>query len=255
MNIFITGGTGGLGRQIAKAYLKEGHRIGVCGDTLAVFKEVFADAKNIEYFTVDVTDRKQICTAIKQFSGEKLDLVVACAGIAENAQDKSGKMDFDRVNTIIDVNLSGVINTFEAALEIMLPQKSGHLVAISSVAGLAGMPGTPAYSTSKAAVNAFCESLAIRLNPDNIHVTSLLPGFIDTPLARGTQENLDQQPFVLSPEEAAKFCIKAITRKKTRYIFPIQMRMVATLFSFIPKTIYVKLYQHFMKDPRSEQND
>jgi short-subunit dehydrogenase len=86
-------------------------------------------------------------------------------------------------------------------------------------------------------------------------VTTLLPGFIDTPLARGTQENLDQQPFVLSPNEAATLCKKAIAKKTTRYIFPFQMRIIATLFSFIPKTIYVRLYQHFMKDTGTEQND
>lgn len=249
MNIFITGGTGGLGRHIAMEYLREGHRVGVCGDSREVFDEVFSGLENIDYFVADVTDRQSICTAVRSFAPQQLDLLIGCAGISERVEDKKQEIDFDRLAAIINVNLSGVINSFEAALAIMAPAGHGHLVAISSIAGLAGMPKALGYSTSKGAVNTFCEALAIRLQPQNIHVTTILPGFIDTPLARGTLDNLDSQPFVLSPQKAALMCKKAIDKKKLRYIFPLPMRVIAAFFSLLPKSLYIKLSQRFTSDP------
>ncbi|OFZ23893.1 MAG: hypothetical protein A2202_02470 [Bdellovibrionales bacterium RIFOXYA1_FULL_36_14] len=233
-HIFITGGTSGIGLSLAEAYLKEGHHVGICGRDLSKIPAYMKDQYPFMHvYELDINDRKKVNETIVNFSKGRLDLVIANAGIASfKGHDIP---DFDNVFKVINTNVLGVMSTIEASLKVMLPNKKGHLVVISSVAGEIGLPRVGQYSASKAAVTKYCEALAIDLKKYNIVVTTILPGFIDTPL---TRVNKHYMPFLMSSEKATKLIKKSIDNKAIRYVFPRRMKWLVYILSIMPRRLY-----------------
>ncbi len=234
LNIFITGGTTGIGLALAKLYLEEGHRVGICARNLSKFPvEIRNKYKQLSCYEVDVTKRDDLHRAVNDFARGDLDIMIANAGRSVGTKSKTPQ--FSVANEIIDINVKGVLNTFDVALEIMLPKKKGHLVATASVAGFMGLPGAGAYSASKAAVLKLCESYAIDLKPMGINVTAIAPGFVDTPL---TQQNNHKMPFIMPAEKAARLIKRALEKKKVLYVFPTRMKIVVALLEKMPRFLY-----------------
>ncbi|MBF0205957.1 MAG: SDR family NAD(P)-dependent oxidoreductase [Oligoflexia bacterium] len=257
--IFITGASSGIGLELAKAYLSQGNIVGVCSRNLSHLSTAWIKIyqilpNNLFLYEADVTDRERIVSVITQFATENggLDILVANAGTM--ITDKKRIPDFTNVREVLNTNIMGTINTFEAGLKIMLADlankddgnhghcdrngrssHSGNLVAIASVAGMVGLPHTAAYSASKAAVLKWCESFAIDLRPLGIVVTAIAPGFVDTPFIRF---NRHYMPFIMSPEKAARLIIKAVEKNKELYIFPLRMNIVMTLLYHLPRFLY-----------------
>jgi len=257
MNVFISGGTSGIGKALAQAYLAEGHRVGICGGTKEFFKRSFDDfPEGLEFFELDVRQRENCQKVIREFaSSDGVDLVVACAGINNGKPFSEDVFDFDRELEIIDVNLKGTMHIFEAALLFMLKKQSGQLVILSSASGLVGFPEAPAYCASKGALLNYGESLAIRLKSKGISVTTLAPGYVDTPLARKTHPHLEKMPFVVAVEKTALIAKEAIENKKVRKVFPYPVAFIMVFLSLIPRTIFVRVYQKLRQMPflRSRQ--
>lgn len=236
VNIFITGGTTGIGLELAQTYLREGNRVGICARDLSKCPvEIRNKYKLLKVYELDVTDRQALKNAVADFVGPEkiLDMMVANAGRSVGAKNKLP--NFDVAREIVDINVVGVLNAFEVALEYMLPKNHGHLVATSSVAGLVGLPGVASYSASKAYVLNFCESLGLDLAKYGITVTAILPGFVDTPL---TKKNNHKMPFLMTADKAAVLIKKALDEKKSIYIFPWQMNLVMSVLRRIPRSWY-----------------
>jgi hypothetical protein len=162
-----------------------------------------------------------------------LDLLIANAGIAYKYKTKIP--DFDYSYRMVHVNLLGVMYSFEAALEVMIPSGKGQIAAISSVAGHNGLPGVSAYSATKSAVQKYCESLHLDLKKFNISVTTICPGFVDTPL---TAVNNHPMPFMVKSERAAELIANAIAKKKMIYSFPFIFAVFVRFLSILPRTWY-----------------
>lgn len=234
MKIYITGGTTGIGLDLALLYVKQGHQVAICGrDKSKLSPEILAENKNLSFYEVDVTKAKELRESVANFAPLGLDIMIANAGIALG--NKTIIPDFNRARQVIDININGVINAFEAALPRMIENKKGHLVATASVAGFVGLPGASSYCASKAAVLTLCESLSLDLRQFNIDVTALAPGFIDTPL---TRVNHHPMPFLMSSKKAAPMIQKAIESKKTLYAFPWQMSILMKTLKVLPRFIY-----------------
>ncbi|MBP9682715.1 MAG: SDR family NAD(P)-dependent oxidoreductase [Bacteriovorax sp.] len=234
MNIFITGGTTGIGLALAKLYLEEGHRVGICARNLDKFPtEIRNKYKLLSCYQVDVVNREEVRAAILDFANGDLDMVIANAGRSVGPKSKTPK--FSVACEIMDINIKGVLNTFEVALELMMPKKKGHLVATASVAGFMGLPGSGPYSASKAAVLKLCESFSIDLKRSGIDVTAIAPGFVDTPL---TQQNNHKMPFLMSSEKAAKLIKRALEKKKVLYVFPLRMAIAVCILEKMPRSWY-----------------
>lgn len=233
LNIFITGGSSGIGEALALHYLRAGHTVGICGRDESKF-ESFKTYENAKFYTADVVNRVEIIQAIEKFNTDfGLDIVIASAGLS--FERKTQIPNFEVSRKIIDVNLNGVLNTFEGALKVMLPKKRGHLVAISSVSALCGFPGVSAYSAAKAGVARLCEGYALDLKDFGIDVTCIAPGFVDTPL---TRKNHHSMPFIMPADRAAKLIEAAISKKKPYYIFPWFFGRILTFLSVIPRPLY-----------------
>jgi short-subunit dehydrogenase len=233
MKVFITGGLTGMGLEVSKMYLKNGAQVGICSfEKLDDIKDILTPG--VDYYQADVTNEEAMKTAINSFHEKHgcLDLVLANAGIN---MVKAKIPDFKRGRQVFNINVIGVINTFEPAIEIMKVQKSGQLAALGSISGITGMPGMACYGASKAAVMSLCESLEVDLHHYGIKVTTLAPGFVATPL---TSINNHKMPFLMSQEEAANKIYTALKRKKGLYVFPFQMKVLSTLLYHLPRKFY-----------------
>ncbi len=238
-SVFITGGTTGIGAELAKHYAERGWKVGVCGRDKLKYTESFPTQKDsIQFYQVDVANRDQVKAAIRDFSSPiGLDLLIANAGIGYKFKTKIP--DFEFSYKMVHTNLLGTMYAFEAALDVMIPRSKGQLVAVASIAGYNGLPGVSAYSATKSAVQKYCESLHLDLRQFNINVTTINPGFVDTPL---TQANHHPMPFLMDAPKAAKLIGRAIEKKKMTYHFPFFFAGMVRLMGILPRTWYRFLF-------------
>lgn len=236
MNVFITGATSGIGLELGKLYLKDGFNVGVCSI------ESPDDVSNIlpgefNYYQANVVKKEEVANAIIQFKKDfgDIHIVIANAGI----NHPKGKIpDFEICRKVIDVNIHGVINTFDPAIKIMCEQRFGQLVSMSSVSGITGMPGMSVYGATKSFIRSLLETFAIDLTEFGIHTTCIAPSFIATHL---TKDNQHKMPFLLNQAKAAKNIHKAIKNKKTFYVMPFPMNVISKILYWLPRTWYIKL--------------
>ena len=232
-NIFITGGSSGLGLALAQYYLAQGQRVGICGRHLENLPTSLGTNPYFFAYQIDVNDRHLLRTKVMEFAQGKLDLMIANAGIG--ISEKISFPNFNLARQIIDTNVKGVLNAFDVAFELMHVQRQGQVVAISSIAGMGGLPGAGAYVASKAAVLQLCESYFFDFRHYGISVTAICPGFIDTPL---TQKNNHPMPFLVSLEKATHLVARAISARRVLVIFPWQMALIMSVLARLPRWVY-----------------
>ncbi|MCH7832740.1 MAG: SDR family NAD(P)-dependent oxidoreductase, partial [Proteobacteria bacterium] len=178
----------------------------------------------------DVADRDATARWIETADAEHpLDLVIANAGISAGTGGR-GESE-SQARDIFAVNLAGVLNTVWPAITAMRGRGRGQIAIVSSIAGFRGLPGTPAYSASKAAVKAYGEALRGWLAADGIKVSVVCPGFVRT---RMTDENPYPMPFIIDADKAAGIIRRGLERNKARIIFPWPMHLAAWLLGALP---------------------
>jgi len=237
LKVFITGATSGIGESMARQYAAEGATLGLVGRRTELLTKIQSKIKTpCDIYAVDVTDQKALQKAASHFMKKygAPDIVIANAGVSTGTL-AGEKEDLHTFKRVIEINLFGVIHTFLPFIEAFKKKRSGQLVGIASVAGIRGLPGSGAYSTSKAALINYLESLRIEMKPFGIHVTTIAPGYIHTPM---TKHNRYAMPFILNVDVAVSRFMKAIQNKKGFVIIPWQMNMVGTLMKLLPSSLW-----------------
>ncbi|MBY0526071.1 MAG: SDR family NAD(P)-dependent oxidoreductase [Gemmataceae bacterium] len=215
----ITGAGSGIGRQLARTLAAEGAAIAAVDLTPEPLAALAAElaGKSIATAVADVTERDALLRATGDLQAKlgPADLLIASAGIGiETSALQFVAADFERV---VRVNLIGVANSVAAVLPGMIERKRGHLVGLSSVASYRGFPLMAGYCASKSGVNALFDSLRVELNPLGIHVTTICPSWIRTPMT----EKIGVPPAQMVPvETAARHIVDAIRRRRAFYAFP-----------------------------------
>lgn len=209
----VTGGGSGVGAAIAHALAGAGCKVTITGRNAAALDAVSAADERIRPAVADVTDPEALAKAVASATdGDgQLDLVIANAGIAES--QPFSKLDLEQWQRMINVNLTGVFNTFKAALPHMQGVKGGRMVAIASTAGLQGGGYISAYAASKHGVVGLVRSLAIELGPKGITVNAVCPGYIDTPMTSRTLDNISAKTG-LSRAQATQHLLKDVPTGK-----------------------------------------
>mgnify|MGYP000754809635 CR=1 FL=1 len=231
-SIFITGGSSGIGLSTAREFKKNGYRVGICGRNQ---QKLDALKGEFEVFNVDVVEREKLQYAIEKFAEGGLDIVFANAGVSH--KEKTKIPDFEDCRKIIDININGVLNTFEPAVSIFLKQGHGHLIATSSVAGFNGHPGVGAYGAAKSFTMKLCETFQIDLRRSGIKTICVVPGFIDTPL---TQKNNHSMPLIGSSEAIATKIYQAVIKDRANVYYPRTFATLVRALSLLPRGIYRK---------------
>jgi 3-oxoacyl-[acyl-carrier protein] reductase len=184
----ITGGTAGIGKEIALAFVKQGADVAIFGtnpDRAAQVLEELRQARvipeqNCVSFIVNVSEKNSVEESIKQLLAQwgQIDILVNNAGITRDGLlMRMSEQDWDEV---IDVNLKSVYNTCQALVRPMIKAKGGKIINISSVVGLTGNAGQANYAASKSGMIGFTKALAQELATRNICVNCIAPGFIQT---------------------------------------------------------------------------
>ncbi|MDO9166172.1 MAG: SDR family oxidoreductase [Rhodoferax sp.] len=242
-SVFITGASSGLGRQMAIEFSRRGYRLALTARRLDALQELQAELERSgggEVFVaeLDVTDDASVARVFAEARAllGSLDIVVANAGIGHHGY--IGKLPFARVRETVNTNVTGFMATVEAAMYHFREQGHGHLVGISSVAAFRGMPAGGVYGASKAAVTTYLESLRAETHTSPIRITTLSPGFIDTPLNRGERS----RPFVIPVEKGGKLLVDLIESKVERATVPRwPWALVARLMAIVPTGVIAKL--------------
>ncbi len=197
----ITGASRGIGREIALQFAKEGANIVLNyrsseEEALELKKELDKLGSNTLIIKADVSNFDEAENLIKEAKNTfgKVDILVNNAGITKDTLlIRMKEEDFDKV---IEVNLKGAFNCLRAVSPIMIRQKEGKIINMSSVVGVVGNAGQVNYSASKAGVIGMTKSLAREIGSKNINVNAIAPGFIDTDMTRVLSE--DQKKNIIS---------------------------------------------------------
>jgi len=181
---FITGAGSGIGTGAAKAALKAGDRVVAAGRNVQKLRDALRDAasENLEVLQLDVSDAAQatraVDQAVKRFG--RVDVVLNNAGYSLLGNfEELGTQDFERQ---FATNFRGVMYVMRAALPVMRKQRSGHLINMSSVAGVVGLKHCSAYGAAKFAVEGLSLAVAEGVEKFGIKVTVVEPGFFRTDL-------------------------------------------------------------------------
>jgi len=182
----ITGGGRGIGEATCLKFAKEGAKVVVADlnriDVNTIVQKIKSEGGEAFGLTVDVTNREQVEKMIADTVAKygRLDVLVNNAGITSDA--KLEKMTEEQWDKVIDVNLKGVFNCSQAAVKVMIEQKSGVILNASSVVGVYGNFGQTNYAATKWGVIGMAKSWAKELGSKGIRVNAVAPGFIVTPM-------------------------------------------------------------------------
>lgn len=231
----VTGASTGIGRALAVALAGDGVRVGVLARRKELLDDLVSEVRGsggvIAAEPADVTDRAGLAEAVKKLEAVNgpTDLMIANAGVG--LPSGADPLNVPGVEVMTAVNFLGVVYAFDTVLPGMLQRGRGHLVAISSLAAYKGLPGSAGYSATKAAVNNYCEGLRIELRSRGVAVTTVCPGFIDTPM---TKVNRFPMPFLMTADEAARRIMRAVRRRKKVFDFPWPMRLLMRVARWAP---------------------
>jgi len=243
-SIFITGASSGLGKQMALEFASRGYNVALTArreDVLLAVKKQIQEQYEVEVFVaaLDVLDHEQtqqvLIAAAAHLGG--IDKVIANAGIGLGGRiGEEGA--FDCARDVINTNVVGAIATIDAATAFFRQQGQGHIVTLSSVSAFRGLPGTAAYSASKAAISVYSEALRVETYNENINITVLSPGYIDTPI----NNSLESRPFLIDLVSGGKILADLIEKKVKRSTVPSwPWGLVARILAILPTALVAKV--------------
>lgn len=247
--IWITGASSGIGEALVYEFIKRDARVIMSARRKAELERVQNNStrpENCHVCPFDVTNANEIekvsTEVFKKF--RNIDILINNSGISQRSLIAETPVEIDR--KIMEVNYFGAVTLTKKILPEMLRQKSGHIVAISSVVGKFGYPMRSAYSASKHALHGFFETLYAENRPKNIFVTIVFPGRIRTDISRnaitktGAPHGIMDpgQEKGMDPEACAKKIVKAISKRKFELFVGGQEGLMLFFRKYIPSLFF-----------------
>ncbi len=222
-NILITGASSGLGRGMAREFAKLGRNLALCARRVDRLEELKRELESglpgirVLVRRLDVTDHDQVFEVFRAFRSElgTLDRVVVNAGIGKGQPIGTGRFPTNRETA--ETNFVAALAQCEAAVEIFRAQNAGHLVTMSSMSALRGMPRhLTTYAATKAGLAALTEGIRADLLGTPIRVSTIFPGFIRSEM----NEKAKNVPFIVDTETGCRAIVRAIEREKAEAYVP-----------------------------------
>ena len=250
MKVFVTGASSGIGEALARHYAGSGATLGLFARRRGELERLAAALApaTVATYAGDVRDATALARAGADFIARfgVPDIVIGNAGISRGVLTGEA-VDLPVFKEVFDTNVLGLVQTFQPFLAAMTEARHGALVGIASVAGFRGLPGSGAYSASKAAAITYLESLRVEMHGSGVSVVTICPGFIATPM---TARNPYWMPFLLAPDKAARLMARAIERKRRCYLLPWQMAWVGLALRIMPRPLYELAFARAGRKPR-----
>lgn len=221
-SILITGASSGIGAGMAREFAKKGYNLAICArrmERLESLKQELESQYGIKVIakTLDVTNYDQVFEVFRAFQQDfgSLDRVIVNAGVGEGR--RIGKGNFEINKATVETNFISALAQCEAAVEIFRAQNAGHLVMISSMSAIRGMPKhLTAYGASKAAVAHLAEGIRAELIDTPIQVTTIFPGYIRTEINEGAKK----LPFEVDVETGSRLLAAEIEKAPVKAYVP-----------------------------------
>jgi hypothetical protein len=247
--VVITGASSGLGLALARHYLERGATVAACARRVELLR-ILADEfpGKVHIYPLDVRDAATLQAAAADFIARAgaPDIVIANAGVSTGTLTRHAE-DSDVFRKVMDINVLGAVQTFQPFVEAMREARRGRMVGIASVAGFRGLPGSGAYSASKAALISYLESLRQEMRGSGVRVVTICPGYIRTPM---TDINPYPMPFMLEADEAARRIARAIERGCSFKVIPWQMALVGRVLKLMPNWLFDLAFAKVKHKPR-----
>lgn len=228
----VIGASSGIGREVAQLLMKDGWTVGVAARREERLKESGAAA----WLQIDVTQdnaTERLRQLIAALGG--MDLFFYASGIGKQNRELCEDIELATMQT----NALGFTRMIGEAYRYFAEQGSGHIAAISSIAGTKGLGPAPSYSATKAMQNVYLQALEQQAHARglNIRFTDIRPGFVDTALLSGDFH----YPMMLKPEAVARSIVKAIKRHRHICVIDWKYRLLTALWRWIPRCVWRRM--------------
>jgi short-subunit dehydrogenase len=251
--VVITGASSGIGTALARHYARKGAVLGLIARRKTALEELATQLSTpVQIYAADVRDAVALQAAAADFMARHgcPDIVIANAGVSTGTLTEFPE-DLAAFQEVLDINVVGMVQTFQPFIAAMRDARRGALVGIASVAGYRGLPGAAAYSASKAAAISYLESVRVELRASGVKVITICPGYIATPM---TAQNPYAMPFILSADESARKFAGVIESGKTFAVIPWQMAIIARVMRILPNWLYDRLFGNAPRKPRHKRD-
>jgi len=228
----VIGASSGIGREVARLLMNDGWTVGVAARRVEQLKELGAAA----WQQIDVTEdeaTERLRGLIAALGG--MDLFFYASGIGKQNRELHEDIELATMQT----NALGFTRMVGEAYRYFAEQGSGHIAAITSIAGTKGLGPAPSYSATKAMQNVYLQALEQQAHARglNIRFTDIRPGFVDTALLSGDYH----YPMMLKPEAVAKDIVRAIRNRQHIRVIDWKYRLLTTLWRRIPRWVWRRM--------------
>ena len=234
----VTGASSGIGREVSRQLGRAGVWVAAVARRQAELEtlagEISRAGSQAFVFPADLSrpeEALRVAADAEKALG-RIDLLLANAGIGSH--ESLARATWETIQRTMMVNSLSAMALIHSALPGMRRRKFGYIAGVSSLASYLGLPGSVAYSASKAALSVFLESVRIETRGQGIFVTDIHPGFVRTGMTAGSTTPL---PFLMDAERAAGLILRAIVKKKRVYNFPWQMALLSRIGRILPPAI------------------
>ncbi|RRI03811.1 SDR family oxidoreductase [Mesorhizobium tamadayense] len=235
---WITGGSSGLGRALAKDLARQGYAVAVTAlpsdpaDTLLV--ETAQMTGHVKSFPCDVTDEEGMARTVAAIEEDMGPIVLAVFNAGNYIATPGEHLVVRDFHRSFAVNYFGIVNGLVPVVEYMRARGRGHVVVVGSVTAYSGWPTTAAYGGTKAAINILAESLKYDFDKMNIRIQVINPGFVDTPL---TEKNMLPMPGLMPVHRASRRMARGISKGGFEVTFPYHISWPLKLLGLLPRPI------------------
>lgn len=234
--VLITGASGAIGAALAREYAAPGVRLLLQGrdrgQLAAVAADCAARGADAEIHCLDLREPGRLRAWAAEAAGRQpVDLAIANAGVNIDIGPDGDGERWPEVEALLAVNVLAVMALADALLPAMRARRRGQFAIVSSLAGYFGLPVTPSYCASKAAVKAYGEALRGWLAADGVRVNVIMPGYVDSPMCRAMP---GPKPFLWPPARAARAIRRGLERDRPRIAFPFPLNLGTWCLAALP---------------------
>ena len=239
--VWLVGASTGIGRATASALHAQGAKVIVSARSQPALDAFAAEYPGATVLAMDAADAAAVEAATQTVLAlGPLDLVLYCAGYYK--EQRATQFDLAQMLRHNQVNYVGALYLLAAVLPHFLARKAGHISLVSSVAGYRGLPQSLAYGPTKAALINLAETLHVDLEDQNIGVSLICPGFVDTPL---TAQNKFAMPGLIKPEQAATEILRGWAKGEFEIHFPKRFTLLMKALALLPPMLYFPVIRRF----------
>jgi len=239
VTVLITGASGSIGGALAEEYAEAGATLLLQGRDdarlQAVAESCRARGATVRAQSLDVKDRAALRSWIAaEAARQPIDIAFVNAGVNNQIDPASGVERWEAVENLVQVNVLAALATVDALLPGMRAQRGGQIALISSLAAYYGLPLTPSYSASKAALKAYGEAMRGLLAAEGVGVTVVMPGFVESPMERAFS---GPKPFLWNPARAARVIRRRLAGNPARISFPFPLDFGSWITAVLPAAL------------------